>query len=42
MAVRIQLRRDTLENWSTNNPVLAEGCDKFLQPKKCVLSVVVT
>ena len=25
MAVRIQLRRDTLTNWSTNNPILAEG-----------------
>ena len=25
MAVRIQLRRDTLTNWSTNNPTLAEG-----------------
>ena len=25
MAVKIQLRRDTASNWSTNNPVLAEG-----------------
>ena len=25
MAVRIQMRRDTLTNWSTNNPTLAEG-----------------
>ena len=25
MATRIQLRRDTLSNWSTVNPVLAEG-----------------
>jgi hypothetical protein len=25
MAVRIQLRRDTATNWTTNNPVLAEG-----------------
>jgi hypothetical protein len=25
MAVRIQLRRDTSSNWSTNNPVLRPG-----------------
>jgi hypothetical protein len=25
MAVRIQLRRDTASNWSTNNPVLRPG-----------------
>lgn len=25
MAVQIQLRRDTANNWSTNNPILAEG-----------------
>ena len=25
MATRIQLRRDTKSNWSTNNPVLAPG-----------------
>jgi hypothetical protein len=25
MATRIQLRRDTAENWTNNNPTLAEG-----------------
>ena len=25
MAVRIQLRRDTASNWSTNNPILRPG-----------------
>ena len=25
MAVKIQLRRDTAANWSSNNPILAEG-----------------
>ncbi|HZJ99568.1 MAG TPA: hypothetical protein VFC79_06160 [Tissierellaceae bacterium] len=25
MATKIQLRRDTEENWDTNNPVLASG-----------------
>lgn len=24
-AVRLQIRRDTLQNWSTNNPVIADG-----------------
>jgi hypothetical protein len=25
MAVRIQLRRDTSQNWTLNNPILASG-----------------
>lgn len=38
MATRIQVRRDTLANWQSSNPTLADGEPAWVQDSKVLLT----